>query len=274
MIGTEAGKGANGAGGGGTGWIDLRSAGRVWQRNLLVYRDRWFYGLLPNFFEPLFYLLGLGVGLGYYVSSGGEFSQGYLYFIAPGLVASSSMNGASFETTYNVFVKLHFGRLYDAVVTTRVNMEDVAVGELLWAVTRSLIYGGIFLLITLFFDSPITWRLALAFPALALVGYCFSAIGLAFTSVIHIIDVFSYYFTLFITPSFLFSGIFFPVAERFPPALVLVAQATPLYRAVRLIRGLVNGQWQGLWFDALYLAVVGTVLAVFAVWRMQRRVIR
>jgi len=254
--------------------IDLRSAARVWQRNLWVYRDRWYYGLLPNFFEPLFYLLGLGVGLGYYVSSGGQFGQDYLTYIAPGLVAASAMNGASFETTYNVFVKLHFGKLYDAMVTTRVNMEDVAVGEWWWAVTRSLIYGGIFLLITLFFHTPLTWRLLLAIPAIALVGYCFSAIGLAFTSVIHIIDVFSYFFTLFITPSFLFSGIFFPVQDRFPTALVWVAEATPLYRAVRLVRGIVNGQWQGLGFDVAYLLVVGTVLGVFAVWRMERRVIR
>ncbi|MEJ2690693.1 MAG: ABC transporter permease, partial [Deltaproteobacteria bacterium] len=110
--------------------------------------------------------------------------------------------------------------------------------------------------------------------AIALVGYCFSAIGLAFTSVIHIIDVFSYYFTLFLTPSFLFSGIFFPVQERFPTALVWLAEATPLYRAVRLVRGIVNGHWQGLWFDAGYLLVVGTLFGVFAVWRMERRVIR
>ncbi len=254
--------------------VDLRGAARVWQRNLWVYRDRWYYGLLPNFFEPLFYLLGLGVGLGYYVSSGGQFGEGYLAYIAPGLVAASAMNGAAFETTYNVFVKLHFGRLYDAMVTTRVNMEDVALGEWWWAVTRALVYGGIFLFITLLFDTPVTWRLLLAVPAIALVGYCFSAIGLAFTSVIHIIDVFSYFFTLFLTPSFLFSGIFFPVEERFPSALVWVAQATPLYRAVRLVRGLVNGHWQGLAFDAAYLLVVGTVLGAFAIWRMQRRVIR
>lgn len=254
--------------------VDLVSALRVWQRNLWVYRDRWFYGLLPNFFEPVFYLLGMGVGLGYYVTTGGEFGQGYLAYIAPGLVAASAMNGASFETTYNVFVKMHFGKYYDAVVTTRVNMEDAAVGELLWAVTRSLIYGGIFLLITLFFDSPVTWRLVPAVGALALVGFCFSAIGLAFTSIIDIIDVYSYYFTLFITPSFLFSGIFFPVEERFPSALVAVAQVTPLYRSVHLVRGTVNGVGENLWLDVVYLVAVGVALSAFAVWRMRKRVIR
>lgn len=189
--------------------LSFRSAWRVWERNLRVYKSHWIYALVPNFFEPVFYLLGLGVGLGAYISAGGNFGGDYVAFIAPGLVAASAMNGASFESTYNVFVKLHFGKLYDAVVTTRVNMEDVVVGELLWATTRALLYGGVFLLVTLFFGVPVTPYLLLALPALILIGYCFAAIGLAFTSVIKNIDLFTYFFTLFLTPSFLFSDIFF-----------------------------------------------------------------
>ncbi|HEX7003373.1 MAG TPA: ABC transporter permease [Trueperaceae bacterium] len=254
--------------------ISLEAAGRVWQRNLWVYRRRWLYALLPNFFEPLFYLLGMGLGLGFYVAGGGEFGGSYLAFIAPGLVAASAMNGASFETTYNVFIKLHFAKLYDAFIATRANMEDVAFGELLWAVTRSLIYGGIFLLITLFFDTPITWRLLLALPAIALVGFCFAAIGMAFTSLIPIIDVYSYYFTLFLTPSFLFSDIFFPVADRFPPGLVAIAQVTPLYRSVQLLRGIVMGDFAGIWLDVLYLLLVGGFLSAFAIQQMRRKVVR
>jgi lipooligosaccharide transport system permease protein len=247
---------------------------RVWQRNLWVYRDRWLFALLPNFFEPLFYLLGMGVGLGFYIAGGGEFGGSYLAFIGPGLIASSAMNGASFETTYNTFIKLHFAKLYDAMIATRINMQDVALGELLWAVTRALAYGMIFMFITLFFDVPFTWRVLLALPAIALTGYCFSAIGLAFTSVIPIIDIYSYYFTLFITPLFLFSDIFFPIADRFPPALVAVAQFTPLYQAVQLIRGILLGDLSGSAGHALYLFAVGTVFAAFAIWQMQRRVVR
>lgn len=254
--------------------VELASILRVWQRNLWVYRDRWIYSLLPNFFEPVFYLLGLGVGLGFYVSTGGAFEGDYLAFIAPGLVASAAMNGASFETTYNMFVKLHFGKLYDAMIATRVSIEDVTLGEALWSVTRALMYGGIFLLITLFFDLPLTANLLLALPAIALIGFCFSAIGLAFTSMISIIDVYSYYFTLFLTPSFLFSDIFFPVADRFPPALVIVAEATPLYRSVQLLRGIVFGDYSTALLDVLYLVSVGTALTAFAVWRMRRRVLR
>lgn len=254
--------------------ISLASAARVWQRNLWVYRSRWLYSLVPNFFEPVFYLLGMGVGLGFYVSGGGEFGGSYLAFISPGLVAASAMNGASFETTYNVFIKLNFAKLYDAFITTRANMEDVVVGELLWAVTRAFIYGAIFLLITLFFDTELSWWLLVALPAIALVGYCFAAIGLAFTATIPIIDVFSYYFTMFLTPLFLFSDIFFPVADRFPPAVVAVAEFTPLYRSVQLLRGLVTGDPAGVWVDVVYLLVVGTVFSAYAVWRMRRKVIR
>jgi lipooligosaccharide transport system permease protein len=256
-----------------TAGVSLTSAVRVWQRNLWVYRDRWLYALLPNFFEPLFYLLGLGIGLGFYVAGGGEFGGSYLAFIGTGLIASSAMNGASFETTYNTFIKLHFAKLYDAMIATRINMQDVALGELLWAVTRALAYGLIFMLITFFFDVPLTWRVLLAIPAIALTGYCFSAIGLAFTAVIPIIDVYSYYFTLFITPLFLFSDIFFPIADRFPPALVAVAQFTPLYQAVQLIRGILLGNLSGSAGHALYLFGVGSVFAVFAIWQMQRRVV-
>lgn len=252
----------------------LSSIGAVVLRNLWVYRDRWYYGLLPNFFEPVFYLLGMGVGLGFYVSTGGAFGGDYVAYIAPGLVAAAAMNGASFETTYNVFVKLHFGKLYDATVATPVGMADVTVGEAAWAVIRALIYGGVFLLVTLFFGVEADWRLLPALAAIALVGYAFAGLGLAFTSVVPTIDLFSYYFTLFLTPSFLFSDIFFPVAERFPPALAAVAEGTPLYRAVQLVRGVVRGEYATTALDVAYLASFGTVLLAFAVWRMRARVVR
>lgn len=253
--------------------VHLPSAARVWQRNYWVHSTRLAYAIVPNFFEPVFYLLGLGVGLGYYVAAGGEFGTSFLAFIAPGLVAAATMNGASFESTYNVFIKMNFSKLYDAMVATKVNMEDVVVGEIMWAVTRATIYGGVFLLITLFFDTPLSWRILPAFLAIALVGFCFAAIGLAFTSTIKVIDLMSYYFTIFLTPSFLFSDIFFPVADRFPPALAAFAAWTPLYRSVQMIRGIVNGDWATPVLDVTYLLTVGLVLSVYAMWRMKRKVV-
>ena len=251
--------------------LSLLGACRVWERNFHVYSRRWMYNILPHFFEPLFYLLGMGVGLGAYVAAGGKFEGGYVAFVAPGLVAASAMNGGIFETTYNIFVKLHFSRIYDAMVTTPLSFEDVALGEILWAVTRSVLYGVAFLAITLFFGVPLTWRLLLALAAIPLIGFCFAAIGTAYTSVIDNIDLYTYFWTVFVTPSFVFSGIFFPLEEQFPPALLFIAKLTPLYHAVHLERGLVRGEWEGLGLDVLYLAVVGLTLSTFAVRRLGRR---
>lgn len=251
--------------------LSLRGATRVWERNLWVYSKRWVYNILPNFFEPVFYLLGMGVGLGAYVAAGGQFEGGYVAFVAPGLVAASAMNGGIFETTYNIFVKLHFSKIYDAMVATPLSFEDVAAGEILWAVTRATLYGTAFLAITLFFGVPLTPRLLLALAALPLIGFCFAAIGTAFTSLIDSIDLYTYFWTLFVTPSFVFSGIFFPIEERFPPALITVAELTPLYNAVHMMRGIVRGEWEGVGLNALYLAVVGLALSFFAVRRLGRR---
>jgi lipooligosaccharide transport system permease protein len=250
-----------------------RAMAAVWTRNLMVYRRRWHYGLLPNFFEPVFYLLGMGVGLGYYVGTGGAFGGDYVAFLAPGLVAASAMNGASFETTYNVYVKLHFGRIYDATIATPVGIEDVVWGEAAWAVTRALVYGGAFLFVASFFSVPAGWSTVPTIAAIVVVGFAFAGLGLAFTAVVPSIDLYSYYFTMFLTPSFLFSDIFFPVADRFPPAVAAFAAWTPLYRSVQLVRGTALGDATGVWIDLVYLVAFGCITLAFATWRMRARMI-
>ena len=223
--------------------VDLRMAWAVWMRNLTVYRHTWVMNVLPNFFEPLLYLVGMGVGLGAYVASGLE-GKDYLTFIAPGLMTAAAMNGASFEATYNMFVKMHFAKLYDAYLGTPVEVVDIVVGELLWAITRALVYGLAFLAVLLGFTEAgyplVTSPAAVLLPlVLALTGALFALIGQLFTAKVTVIDLYSYYFTLFLTPLFLFSGIFFPVT-RFPYGAE-IAWFTPLYHTVRLTRGLAQG---------------------------------
>lgn len=216
--------------------LSPRGAFRMWQRNVTRYRRSWKLNVLPNFFEPLLYLLAISMGLGLYVGRQIE-GVDYIEFIAPGLVAAAAMNGAVFEVTFNVFVKLRFAKLYDAVITTPLEPEDVAAGEVAWGVTRSLIYGTAFLLVTAvlgYVSSP----LALLAPvAILLVGLAFSLIGMIFTSLVSLIDLFSYFFTLFVTPLFLFSGIFFPIADL-PAAVRPIAWFTPLHHGVELLRAL------------------------------------
>src|SRR5207248_6671065 len=123
-----------------------------------MYRRTWKWNLLPNFFEPVFYLLSIGIGVGAYISEMRGVS--YLSFIAPGLVCVAAMNGASFEVTYNIFVRMTFEKSYDAMLTTPVEPQDILAGEVLWAVTRACIYGGsFFIVLALFGLAPLPWAL-------------------------------------------------------------------------------------------------------------------
>jgi len=248
-----------------------RAAYAVWQRNATIYRRNWHLSLLPNFFEPFLYLLGMGVGLGYYINDSVNGTP-YLAYIAPGLVASAAMNGATFESTYNVFVRMTFDRIYNAYLGAPARPADIILGELLWAVTRAMLYGVIFLLIVLGYNSfgytlVMSWHVIFAPLVIALIGVLFSAIGLFFTGLIRSIDYYSYYFTLFLTPLFLFSGIFYPVS-RFPYGET-IAWFTPLYHGVRVMRSLMLGSFglsesmSVLWMMVVSIALLAVVPKFF-----------
>jgi lipooligosaccharide transport system permease protein len=215
--------------------VSLASAARMWKRNALTYSHSWKMNMLPNFFEPFFYLLAIGFGLGQFVDRVGGVE--YAEFIAPGLVATSAMYGATFDVTYNVFVKLHFDKLYDAVVSTPLTPEDIVIGEGMWAMTRSFLYGVPFVIVTVAFGLADSWWVLAAPLAVLVIGFCMTMIGLTFTAFIPTIDLFSFYFTLFITPLFLFSGIFFPI-ETLPGWAQPLAWFSPLFHAAAMMRDL------------------------------------
>jgi Nod factor-specific ABC transporter NodJ protein len=214
-----------------------RRASRTWLRNATLFRRGWKRFVLPNFLEPIFYLLAIGIGLGIYVR---DIVPGipYVEYIAPGLAAASAMYGAVFELTYNVFVKLRFHRVYDAVITTPLEPGDVGLGELMWGVTRSAMYGAVFLSVVVLFGYAHSPLAALAFLLLPLVGLAMGLLALIFTALIRDIELYTYFFNVFIIPLFLFSGIFFPVADL-PVWAQAVAWATPLYHGVEMSRALV-----------------------------------
>src|SRR5690606_17856371 len=262
------------------GDIDLTTSLAVWRRNLTEYSHNWTTNILPNFFDPVLYLLGMGLGLGIFVGRGVN-GLTYIEFIAPGLMAASAMQGASFETTYNVFVKMNFAKLYDAYLATPAQIQDIAFGELLWAVSRGLIYGMAFMIVlagfTLFSHiiivSPgaVLLRVAMLLPALM-----FALIGLTFTAGIRNINYYGFYYTLWLTPLFLFSGIFFPLDN---PQMAgghaeTIAWFTPLYHCVRLMRGLAQGplDWtHGV--SALWIIAVSALLAMVVPRRMRKRMV-
>jgi lipooligosaccharide transport system permease protein len=248
--------------------VSLPHAVSVWRRNAAMYRRSWKRNLLPNFFEPVFYLTAIGIGVGSYISEMGGVS--YLAYLAPGLVCVAAMNGASFEVTYNIFVRLHFEKAYDAMMTAPLETDDVLVGEILWALTRVGIYGGSFFAVTLAFGlAPLPSSLW-AIAVIPLTGLLFAALGLAFTLKIAAIDLFSFYFTLFLTPLFLFSGVFFPLEERLSGAWLWLAEALPLLHPVRLARSAFHGEVTllVLW-DVAYVLLISVALLAWA-----RRAIR
>jgi lipooligosaccharide transport system permease protein len=255
-----------------------RGTFRVWQRNMTIFRKYWKTLLLPNFFEPLLYLAALGLGLGTFIQRGGIEGQSYVQFIAPGLLASNAMFAASFESTFNTYVKLKIRCTYDAIVTTPVNAEDVVAGEYLWAGTRAALYGTGFLAVLtvlgIAFGEPLitSWWALMIPPVLLMIGIMFSVTGTLFTSLIDRIDLFSYYFTLVVTPLFLFSGIFFPI-EDLPSPVPQVAWFTPLYHAVNVCRALAVGPNPAVLVDVAWILIFTAALALIPIHLMRRRLI-
>lgn len=243
---------------------------RVWQRNRDVFFKLW-RTEVPGFFaEPILILLAMGVGLGTYVALG----QSYLEFIAPGIVAAYAMFSASSECTYGSFVRMKFQRTFDAIITTPVNMEDVVAGEIFWGATRSLLTTMAILIVIAAFGlvhSP--WAL-LTIPLSVLAGLMFSSIALFFTSLSATIYTFNYYFTLFITPMFFFSGVFFPL-DAFSPTVQKLCWISPLTPVANLSRALVSGHpGEGAWWG---LAIIIGLTAVFfplSLVMMRRRLLK
>lgn len=250
--------------------ISFSAAAAVWQRNFAVYRRTFHMNILPNFFEPVLYLVAMGFGLGRYVDLEGV---PYLVYLAPGLMALQAMNGATFETTYNVFIRMHFSRIYDAVLATPVAVEEIVLGEAMWALTRSTSYGLVFFAVLSLFGLVATpWALA-CMLAVPVIGTMFAACGLFFTSINPTIDLYTYYFTLFISPMVLFSGVFYPVAVL-PGWAQAAAWATPLYHGVELMRGLFTGNVSAqLLVHLLYMAAASSLLFFLAARRFRARLV-
>jgi lipooligosaccharide transport system permease protein len=253
--------------------VSLPHALAVWRRNATMYRRTWTWNILPNFFEPVLYLAAIGIGVGAYVTQMGGMS--YVEFLAPGLMCVSAMNGASFEVTYNVFVRLEFEKTYDAMLTSPIEPDDVLAGEVLWALTRACIYGGSFALVLLAFGLAKPAAVLLALPVIPLAGLLFAAVGLAFTLWVPTIELFSFYFTLFLTPLFLFSDVFFPIEERFSSAWLWVAEALPLLHPVRLARAAFRADLglRALW-DLAYVIGASAALLAFARRNVRRKLTR
>jgi lipooligosaccharide transport system permease protein len=216
-------------------------AWRMIERNLLVYKHGWLV-LLSGFFEPLFYLLSIGFGLGRLVGDvagpGGQMIP-YALFVAPALLAASSMNGAITESTFNFFFKLNYDKTFASILTTPMSPADISLGELAWALMRGALYTIGFLGVMVVFGLVRSPLILLTLPGALLIGFAFAAAGMAATSFMRTWQDFDL-IQLVILPMFLFSGTFFPL-DSVPDGVRLLIQLTPLYHGVDLLRTLSVG---------------------------------
>ncbi len=216
----------------------------VFRRNLLVWRKLLIPSLVGNIAEPLITLVAFGYGLGALV---GQVSlQGtalpYIVFLASGSICMSAMNAASFEALYSAFSRMQVQRTWDGIMNAPVELDDVVMAEMLWAAFKSLFTTAVILAVMLALGISHSPWLLLALPLLGLVGMVFASIALIFNALAKGYDFFTYYFTLFLTPTMFLSGVFFP-REQLPGFMQVVAQWLPLTAAVELIRPLFLGQW-------------------------------
>ncbi|MEV0264696.1 ABC transporter permease [Streptomyces sp. NPDC050617] len=213
--------------------------GVILLRSVLVYRRAW-WEILSGLFEPLFYLVILGNGMGALLKdSPGPLGAGYAAFIAPGLLAASAMNGAVYDTTMGIFFKLRHARLYEALMTTPLGLLDIALGEVLWAALRGAAYGTVFIGVMAALGLvPSPW--AVAVPAAAfVVALGFGALGLAATTFMRTWQD-TQFVRLVTVPLLMFSTTFYPISV-YPQPIQWIVRVTPLYQAIELMRGLVGG---------------------------------
>ncbi len=247
----------------------IKRAFRVWQRHWLVYTKLYKTSFALNFAEPALYLVAMGLGLGSFVKD--IHGQPYIKYIAPGIVASSSVFAAVYECTYGTYIRMTFQKTFDAILATPVNLNDLIAGELIWGATKSVIFGiTIAIVITLFglVESPL---IILVIPCIFLGGLIFAELSIIFCAIVPGIDSFSYFYTLFMTPLFLFSGIFFPL-DSMPRLVADIAFFTPLYHLVIVCRAFTSGSVTSALGSIIWLIVTVVVLAPFPFKLMRKRI--
>ncbi len=248
----------------------------VWQRNLIVYRKIWKVNFMVPLLEPAFYILAFGLGFQGLVTNlsyGGQ-ALTYTQFMAPALIGISIMYNSFFETTYASFVRMYYQKTFDGMMTTPLSLEEIILAEIVWSATKAAAAAAIMLLVLGLFGFVVFPSGLLVIPLAFLGGLAFGSIGMFFTGITPSIDMFNLPIFLFITPMFLFSGTFFPVAGL-PVWAQSAALAFPLYHLVELTRLFCLGRVETSPLLSLSYLVLFTLCFLFlALTTMRRRLVK
>ena len=245
-------------------------SGAAFERNLTAFRSTNWIIVLSGFVEPLFYLLAFGFGIGRLiggVTDGSGHPVSYAAFIAPALLATSAMNGAIYDSTWNVFFKMHFGKLYETMLATSLGPLDVAIGEINWGLLRGFIYALGFMSVMAPLGLIPSWWGLLAIPGAVLIAFGFSSFGMAITSYLKTFHQMNW-INFVLLPMFLFSGTFYPLSI-YPQWIQALIQAMPLWHAIALERAFMLGNiGVGLIGHILYFVVMVIVGLYFTTRRL------
>ena len=249
---------------------------RVWQRNRDVVFKLWIAELAPPILGPIMVITALGLGLGGFVELDSD--QDYIEFLTPGLLALFPMLWAMFDCGWGAYGRMNMQGIYDAVVATPLNIEDVIAGEIFWGATRGGFQALHILIAALIFtpaygliDSPLA---VLVIPFSLLYGVLFGAMAMSYTSIAPSMSSYNFLWAFIINPMFWFGGAFYPT-DRLPDWAQVLAQFIPLTHVVEINRGLIEGEMH--WSHLGNLAVVAALTAALfwlALWSMRRRLVK
>ena len=254
------------------------TVGRVFEHRLLSYRKTFRSQIFTSFLSPVLFLTAMGIGLGGYVSDGAALGGvPYLVFLAPGLLAATAMQSASFEATFPIMGGLVWMRTYHAMYATPITPRDIALGNLAWIAARLTMICTIFTIVIVAFGAAQSPLIVLAIPAAILTGMAFAGPIAAFSATQKTPSKFASIFRFGITPLFLFSGTFFPISSL-PDALQALAWLTPLFHGVALTRALSLGtvaeEPVAMVIHVAYLVTLASVGAYLTVRNIRRRLVQ
>jgi lipooligosaccharide transport system permease protein len=243
----------------------------VWRRNYLVWKKLAAESVLGNIIEPLFYLVGFGMGLGTMIPE--VEGVAYIAFLAGGTICYSTMLSSSFEALYSGFARMHVQRTWEGILNAPVSLEDVVFAEWIWAASKSFLSGVAVLLVAIALGLAKSWTMMFIVPLAFLIGLSFAGMGLVMTALAKSYDFFMYWFTLVLTPQMLLCGVFYPLANM-PGWLQAVSNALPLTHAIAIGRPLLLGQWPAYWpWHALVLLAYGVAGISLALVLFRRRLL-
>lgn len=248
----------------------------VLERGWIAIKTQNWVIILSGFLEPVLYLLAMGLGVGALVGQvqgpGGR-TISYAAYIAPALLATSAMNGALYDSTTNVFFKLNYAKLYQAMLQTAMGPLDVALGEIVLALLRGLLYAVAFMVLLAALGLATSWWALLMIPAALLIAFGFASVGMAVTSFMKTFQ--SLDIIIFaMLPMFLFSATLYPI-EVFPQTIQWFVKAMPLWHGVEMMRHLAVGHitWATLW-HMVYFVTMSVVGTLFTTLRLRKLFLR